>query len=90
MILHAHVLILGGDMANATKSLTTAEALAAALRAANQPAQAERLYRVVLASNPESTIEMPTTVPLRDIGLVRYQPAIETCKPFWMAWGIQA
>jgi uncharacterized protein YjiS (DUF1127 family) len=22
---------------------------------------------------------------LQDIGLVRYQPAIEACKPFWMA-----
>jgi uncharacterized protein YjiS (DUF1127 family) len=22
---------------------------------------------------------------LQDIGLVRYQPSIEACKPFWMA-----
>ncbi len=22
---------------------------------------------------------------LQDIGLVRYQPALEACKPFWMA-----
>jgi tetratricopeptide (TPR) repeat protein len=42
-------------MANATKALTAAQvmAAAAALRTAGRPAEAERLYRVVVASNPE-------------------------------------
>ena len=42
-------------MAIATNVMTAAQALAAAdaLRAANRPAEAERLYRVVLASDPE-------------------------------------
>jgi tetratricopeptide (TPR) repeat protein len=42
-------------MATATNMLTAAQALAAAvaLRQANRPAEAERLYRAVLASDPE-------------------------------------
>jgi tetratricopeptide (TPR) repeat protein len=42
-------------MANASQTLTAAQALAAAaaLRTAGRPAEAERLYRVVLASTPK-------------------------------------
>jgi hypothetical protein len=55
MISRARKSIFGDDMANATNMLTAAQALAAAvmLRQANRPAEAERLYRAVLVSNPE-------------------------------------
>jgi tetratricopeptide (TPR) repeat protein len=55
MILRATASIFGGDMNNATNVPTAAQALTAAvrLRQANRPADAERLYRLVLASEPE-------------------------------------
>jgi tetratricopeptide (TPR) repeat protein len=55
MILRAGKSIVDRDMANATNALSAEQALAAAvmLRQGNRPAEAEQLYRMVLASNPE-------------------------------------
>jgi tetratricopeptide (TPR) repeat protein len=55
MTLRAGKSIVDRDMANATNALSAEQALAAAvmLRQGNRPAEAEQLYRMVLASNPE-------------------------------------
>ncbi len=47
--------------------------------------QTKRIARWLSLPNARAELSNLSDRTLQDIGLVRYQPALEACKPFWLA-----